>query len=97
MQFGYPYLIRFSFFKIQSNPDPVLNCRIRLDRDPETGSCSTLLCGKSGQSHFFTPTLLLFQNFRIRVRVQKLFKFENLTPVQTPANIDPTEIFQCFF
>jgi len=43
MQFGYPYLIRLSFFEIQSNPDLVLNCRIRLDRDPETGSCSTLI------------------------------------------------------
>jgi len=43
MQFGYPYLILLSFFKIQSNLDPVLKCRIRLDRDPETGSCSTLL------------------------------------------------------
>jgi len=32
------------FFKIQSNPDPVLKCKIRLDRDPETGSCSTLIC-----------------------------------------------------
>jgi len=42
MQFGYPYLIRLSFFKIQSNPDPALKCKIRLDRDPETGSCSTL-------------------------------------------------------
>jgi len=43
MQFGYPYLIRLSFFKIQANPDPVLKCRIWLDRDPETGSYSTLL------------------------------------------------------
>jgi len=41
MQFGYAYLIRLIFFKIQSNP--VLNCRIRLDRDPQTGSCSTLV------------------------------------------------------
>ena len=41
MQFGYPYLIRLTFFEIHSDPDPVLNCRIRLDRDPETGSCST--------------------------------------------------------
>ena len=41
MQFGYPYLIRLRFFKIQSNLDPVLKCRIR---DPETRSCSTLLC-----------------------------------------------------
>ena len=43
MQFGYPYLIRLFFFNIQSNPDPVLNCRIRLERDPETESCSTLV------------------------------------------------------
>jgi len=44
MQFGYPYLIRLSFFKIQSSPDPVLECRIRLDCDQGTGSCSTLVC-----------------------------------------------------
>jgi len=31
-----------SFFEMQS--DPVLNCRIRLDRNQETGSCSTLVC-----------------------------------------------------
>jgi len=43
MQVGYPYLIRFSFFEIQSDPGAVLNCRIRLERDPETGSCSTLM------------------------------------------------------
>ena len=43
MQLGYPYLIRLGFFKIQSNPGPVLKCRIRLDGDPETGSCSTLV------------------------------------------------------
>jgi len=30
MQLGYPYLIRLSFFKIQSDLDQVLNCRIRL-------------------------------------------------------------------
>jgi len=54
MQFGYPYLIRLSFFEIQSEPDPVLNRRIWLDRDPETGSCSTLK--KS------TPTLLLLRS-----------------------------------
>jgi len=41
MQFGYPYLIRLSFFEIQS--DPVLNCKIWLDHDPETGSFLTLL------------------------------------------------------
>jgi len=31
-----------SFFEIQSDPDPIRKCRIRLDRDPETSSCSTL-------------------------------------------------------
>jgi len=30
------------FFEMQSAAVPVLNCRIQLDRDPETGSCSTL-------------------------------------------------------
>ena len=30
------------YLKIQFNPDSVLNCRIRLDHDPETGSCWTL-------------------------------------------------------
>jgi len=44
MQLGYPNLIRLSFLEIQSDPDPVLNCRIRLDRDPATGSCSILVC-----------------------------------------------------
>jgi len=45
------------------------------------------------ESFFQPPTPLLFRNFsiRIRVRVGKFFKFENLTPVQTPAAIDPTE------
>jgi len=31
------------FFEIQSDSIPVINCRIRLDRDPATGSCSTLM------------------------------------------------------
>jgi len=49
------YLIRLSFFEIQS--DPVLNCRIRLDRrDPETGSCSTLL---DRQNRKFPPILII--------------------------------------
>ena len=43
-----------------------------------------------------TPTLLLFQKFWIRDRL--FFKFENPTPVQTPATIiDPTEINPCFY
>ena len=41
MQFGYPCLIRLSFFQNPVQPDPVLRGRIRLDRDPETGSCLT--------------------------------------------------------
>ena len=47
---------------------------------------------------FQIPTPLLFQNFWIRVRVWQFFKFENLTPVQTPATvIDPTKIYPCFY
>jgi len=42
MQFGYPYLIQLSFFKIQSNSDPALNCRIRLDCDPMSNEISDL-------------------------------------------------------
>jgi len=41
IQFGYHIWSGWVFFKTQS--DPVLNCRIRLDRDPGTGSCSTLV------------------------------------------------------
>jgi len=59
MQFGYPYLIRLSIFEIQSDPDPVLNCRIRLDRDPDTGSCSTLVSrGRTGVIIALCHTLL---------------------------------------
>ena len=47
------------------------------------------------ESLFQTPTPLLFQNFWIRVR--QLFKFENPTPLQTPAAIiDPTVVYQFF-
>jgi len=49
------------------------------------------------ESLFQTPTSLLFQNFCIRVRIRLFFKFENPTPVQTPATIiDPTLIYPCF-
>jgi len=45
---------------------------------------------------FQTPTPLLFQNFGIRVR--QFFKFENPTPVQTPATIiNPTLIYPRFY
>ena len=44
------------------------------------------------ESLFQTRTPLLFQNFWIRVR--QFFKFDNPTPVQTPATIiDPTVIY----
>ena len=52
------------------------------------------------ESLFQTPTLLLFQNFwiRIRIRVRLFFKFQNPTPVQTPATInDPTIIYPYFY
>ena len=52
------------------------------------------------ESLFQTPTPLLFQNFglRDRIRVRLLFKFENPSPVQTPATIiDPTVIYPCFY
>jgi len=32
----------------------------------------------------------------IRIRLQKFFKFQYPTPVQTPATIDTTQIHQCF-
>jgi len=47
-----------------------------------------------------TPTPLLFQKFSIwiQVRVRQFFKFENPTPVKTPATIiNPTEIWPCFY
>ena len=48
------------------------------------------------ESLFQTPIPLLLKNFWIRVRL--LFKFENPTPVQTPATIiDPTVIYPCFY
>jgi len=46
------------------------------------------------ESLFQTPTPLLFQNCLIWVR--KFFKFENLTPVHSPATLDPIEIYSCF-
>ena len=48
------------------------------------------------ESLFQTPTLHLFQNFWIRVRL--FFKYENSTPVQTPATINhPTAIYPYFY
>ena len=55
--------------------------------------CSGVMQQRWPESLFSTQ--LLFQNFWIRVR--KFFKFENPTPVQTPATNDPTEIYPCFY
>ena len=49
---------------------------------------------------FQTPNPLLFQHFliRVRIRVRQFFKFENPTPVQTPATIiNPTLNYLCFY
>jgi len=48
------------------------------------------------ESLFQAPTPLLFQNFWIRIRVRKFFKFENRTPIQTPGTIAATENYQWF-
>jgi len=74
MQFGHPYLIRLSFFKIQSNLDPVLNCRIRLDRDLGTGSCSSLLytTGEHRQDQDWISCRIL-ATFWIRIGFRYLF------------------------
>ena len=50
----------------------------------------------SSESHFQSPTLLLFQKFWIRIQVRKFFGFENPTPVQTQATIDAIEVYPCF-
>jgi len=49
------------------------------------------------ESHFQTPTPLLFQNFKIRTWVRKHFNLENLTSVHTPVAINATEIQQWFY
>jgi len=52
------------------------------------------------ESFFQTPTPLFFQNFgiRARIRFRQFLKFENPTPVQTPATIiNPTLIYPCFY
>ena len=52
------------------------------------------------ESRFQTPTPLLFQNFRIRVRnrVRQFVIFVSPTPVQTPATIiDLGVIYSCFY
>jgi len=64
----------------------------------EVVSCSyiTSMLQRWPESLFQTPTPLLFQNFWIRIR--QFFKFENPTPVQTPARIiNPTVTYPCFY
>jgi len=61
------------------------------------GEISRTFAQRWPESLFQTPTLLLFQNFGIRVPIMQFFKFENPTTVQTPATIiNPTLIFPCF-
>jgi len=58
-----------------------------------------LLEDRSGRSHIFifdsapVPKCLKPDAGRVR----KIFKFENLTPVQTPATMDATDIQQCLY
>jgi len=54
---------------------------------------------RGGRKLFQTPIPLLLQKFKlqIRVRIWKFFKFENPNLVQTPATIDPTKIYPCFY
>ena len=66
----------------------------------EVVSCSYIasMLQRWPESLFQTPTLLLFQNFWMRVRIWQFFKFDNPTPVQTPARIiDPTVAYPCFY
>jgi len=49
------------------------------------------------ESFFQTLTPFLFQNFWIPIRVRKFFKFDDPTPVQNPASIDPNEIYLWFY
>ena len=77
-------------FSIQSNLDPVLKCRIRLDCDPETGSCSTLVVTRYERSHIFqTSTLLLLNALRLLLRLRKSLKHQLrllLTLRKLPSN-----------
>jgi len=57
-----------------------------------------LLEGRGGRSHIFRLRIRSYsKNVCILVRVRNIFKFENPTPLQTPANMDSTEIQQCFY
>ena len=70
---------------------------IRNNREPGCNSRTGLPPASSEQRwpESLFPTPVLFQNFCIRIR--KLFKIENLTPVQTPTAIDTAKNYQwCF-
>ena len=60
--------------------------------------CKFCLNQRWPESLFQTPIPLLYPNFLIRFRVWLFFKFENPTPVRTPATIiDATVIYPCFY
>jgi len=59
------------FFQNPVQPDPVLKCTIRFDRDPETGSCSTLVLCRDEHGSGLKPNI-----FRIRTGSDCNF-FEN--------------------
>jgi len=62
---------------------------VRLKSTTKTKSCPSAPSPNTSFSHFFR---LRLQNFSIRIR--QFFKFENPTPVQTPATIiNPTLIY----
>jgi len=72
---------------------------LNLNAPLRIGKCTPrTTCQRWPESLFQTPSPLLFENFWIQVRVRQFFKFENPTPVQTPATvIVPTIIYPCFY
>jgi len=98
MQFGYPNLIRLSFFEVQSDTVRfwIAESGWIAIRKPDHVQhwCSSLLevAGVTFSDSDSAPV----PKFWIRIR--KFFKFENPAPVQTSAIvIDPTVIYQCFY
>jgi len=82
--------LRFCFFTNFLTPGPKEKRRILPKSRPPLAET------RGGHQRWpeLHATPLLFQNFwiriRFRIRFRQFFKFENPTPVQTPATIDPT-------
>jgi len=88
--------ISLSCCKLTILPDIQLANRIVIISD----IWSSVLNDRWPESHFQTRTPLMFQNFWIpdRIPVRQIFKFENPTPIYTPATIiDLTLIYPCFY